>query len=86
MKPALLSACSLLLCSIAHAQPDFSKVEMKTTHVAGNIYMLQGEGGNIGVSAGPDELLIVDDEFAPLPRINQGGANETLRSHRRQHF
>jgi len=47
-------------------QPDFSKTEMKTTHVAGNVYLLQGEGGNIGVSAGPDGVLIVDDEFAPL--------------------
>src|SRR5215470_17149325 len=57
-----------LICSpFVRAQaPDFSKVEIKTTLVAGNIYMLQGEGGNIGVSAGPDGLLIVDDEFAPL--------------------
>lgn len=47
-------------------QTDFSKVEMKTSHVAGNIFMLQGEGGNIGVSAGPDGMLMVDDEFAPL--------------------
>lgn len=47
-------------------QPDFSKVEIKTTHVAGNIYMLEGAGGNIAVSAGPDGLLMVDDQYAPL--------------------
>ena len=47
-------------------QPDFSKVEIKTTKVAGNVYMLEGAGGNIGVSAGPDGVLIVDDQFAPL--------------------
>jgi len=47
-------------------QPDFSKVEIKATHVAGNIYMLEGAGGNIAVSAGPDGLLMVDDQFAPL--------------------
>jgi cyclase len=47
-------------------QQDFSKVEIKTTKVAGNVYMLEGAGGNIGVSAGPDGLLIVDDQFAPL--------------------
>jgi cyclase len=47
-------------------QPDFSKVEIKTTHVAGNVYMLEGAGGNIAVSAGPDGLLMVDDQFAPL--------------------
>ena len=57
----------LLICPLARAQaPDFSKVEIKTTHVAGNVYILQGEGGNIGVSAGPDGLLMVDNEFAPL--------------------
>ena len=58
---------SLVLVARAQPQqPDFSKVEIKTIHVAGNVYMLQGEGGNIGVSAGPDGLLMVDNEFAPL--------------------
>jgi glyoxylase-like metal-dependent hydrolase (beta-lactamase superfamily II) len=28
--------------------------------------MLEGSGGNIGVSVGPDGILIVDDQFAPL--------------------
>jgi glyoxylase-like metal-dependent hydrolase (beta-lactamase superfamily II) len=57
-----------LICSplLRGQAPDFSKVEIKTTHVTGNIYILQGEGGNIGVSAGPDGLLMVDNEFAPL--------------------
>ena len=45
---------------------DFSKVEIKPIKVAGAIWMLQGAGGNIGVSAGPDGLLIVDDQFLPL--------------------
>src|SRR5437879_1828039 len=48
------------------AQQDFSTVEVKSIHVAGNIYMLTGSGGNIGVSVGPDGILIVDDQFAPL--------------------
>jgi cyclase len=50
----------------AAAQQDFSKVEVKATPVAGNVHMLVGSGGNIGVSAGPDGILIVDDQFAPL--------------------
>ncbi|HSK78749.1 MAG TPA: MBL fold metallo-hydrolase [Thermoanaerobaculia bacterium] len=45
---------------------DFSKVEIKAVPVAGNVHMLQGAGGNIGVSVGKDGLLIVDDQFAPL--------------------
>ena len=51
---------------IASAQQDFSKVEIKATPVAGNIQMLEGAGGNIGVSTGPDGVLMVDDQFAPL--------------------
>ncbi|HEX8561226.1 MAG TPA: MBL fold metallo-hydrolase [Pyrinomonadaceae bacterium] len=47
-------------------QDDFSKAEIKTTKAAGSVYMLEGVGGNIGVSAGPDGVLIVDDQFAPL--------------------
>src|SRR5690349_16616192 len=60
---------ALLLCfasSVAAQQTDFSKVEIKATKVAGNVYMLEGAGGNIGVSVGDDGILIVDDEFAPL--------------------
>ncbi|MYE83690.1 MAG: MBL fold metallo-hydrolase [Gammaproteobacteria bacterium] len=52
----------------AGAQPDdrFASVEITATHVAGAVHMLEGTGGNIGVSVGPDGVLIVDDQFAPL--------------------
>jgi cyclase len=50
----------------ALAQQDFSKVQMKATRVAGNVYMLEGSGGNIGVSIGADGILIIDDQYAPL--------------------
>jgi glyoxylase-like metal-dependent hydrolase (beta-lactamase superfamily II) len=70
MKPNLpLSIIGLALLAAVTAssqQRDFSKVEIKTTAVAGNIHMLEGSGGNIGVSTGPDGVLIVDDQFAPL--------------------
>jgi glyoxylase-like metal-dependent hydrolase (beta-lactamase superfamily II) len=49
-----------------HAQRDFSNVEIKVIPVAKNIAMLEGAGGNIGVSVGDDGILIVDDQFAPL--------------------
>jgi len=45
---------------------DFSKVQIKVTKVSGNIYMLEGEGGNIAASVGQDGIVIVDDQFAPL--------------------
>ncbi|WP_257450854.1 MBL fold metallo-hydrolase [Archangium lipolyticum] len=69
MKKVFLSA--LLLPGLALAQTqDFSKVQVKSIPVAGNVHMLEGAGGNIGVSVGPDGVLIVDDQFAPLaPKI-----------------
>jgi len=50
----------------ANAQQDFSKVQIKVTKVSGNIYMLEGSGGNIAASVGEDGIVIVDDQFAPL--------------------
>jgi cyclase len=61
-----LAAGLVLAATPMLAQQDFSKVEMKVVPVSGSIYMLQGAGGNIGVSAGPDGILIVDDQYAPL--------------------
>jgi cyclase len=68
MRHAWMFATALVLLSfVAVAQDqDFSKVEMKVTKVSGNVYMLQGAGGNIGASVGEDGIVIVDDEFAPL--------------------
>jgi cyclase len=50
----------------AQAQPDFSKVEIKTTKIAGGLYTLEGQGGTVGVLTGPDGVLMVDTQFAPL--------------------
>ncbi|MBV8515321.1 MAG: MBL fold metallo-hydrolase [Acidobacteria bacterium] len=64
---ALAVAAALFLAHTARAQDqDFSKVEIKVTKVSGNIYMLEGAGGNIAASVGEDGIVIVDDEFAPL--------------------
>ncbi|MGI8733402.1 MAG: MBL fold metallo-hydrolase [Pyrinomonadaceae bacterium] len=68
MKRLFLPFVGILILSstlCAYAQ-DFSKVEISASKIAGNIYMLQGQGGNIGVSVGADGILIVDDQFAPL--------------------
>ena len=56
-----------LLPLLASAQDqDFSKVQIKVTRVSGNIYMLEGSGGNIAASVGDDGIVIVDDQYAPL--------------------
>jgi cyclase len=66
-KLAITLCVALLICCDLRAQDkDFSKVEIKVTKVSGNIYMLEGEGGNIAASAGEDGIVIVDDQFAPL--------------------
>ena len=58
---------SILISSGTQAQEDkYAGVEIKTHQVAPGIYMLVGEGGNIGVSAGADGVFMIDDQFAPL--------------------
>lgn len=64
---ALLVAALAAVAGAAFAQQqDYSKVEIKVTKVAGNVYMLEGAGGNIAASVGDDGIVIVDDQFAPL--------------------
>lgn len=65
--PALAAlSIGLVATAPALAQRDFSDVEITTTEVADGVYMLTGAGGNIGVSAGPDGIILVDDQYAPL--------------------
>jgi cyclase len=67
VRRTLLIVCLLLPRALwAQQQQDFSKVEIKVTKVSGNVYMLEGQGGNIAASVGEDGIVIVDDEFAPL--------------------
>jgi cyclase len=62
----VLAIMVICLCAMQASAQDFSKVEIKATKVSGNVYMLEGSGGNIGVTVGPDGILIVDDQYAPL--------------------
>jgi cyclase len=65
----LIQLAGILLLSLATAvaaEDQFKDVEIKTTRVGDGIYMLTGQGGNIGVSAGPDGVFLIDDQFAPL--------------------
>jgi cyclase len=67
MRRLLVIALLVSPClALAQQEPDWSKVQIKATKVAGNIYMLEGAGGNIGASIGEDGIVIVDDQFAPL--------------------
>jgi cyclase len=67
LKLGFILGVVFLVCAGLRAQnKDFSRVEIKVTRVSGNIYMLEGEGGNIAASVGQDGIVIVDDQYAPL--------------------
>ena len=57
---------SLSLATTATADDKFSDVEIRVIPVSKGIFMLTGQGGNIGVSAGNDGVFLIDDQFAPL--------------------
>ncbi len=67
----VLSLCLLLSFSasavLAHGNDSHFEnkqdVTVKTTKVAGSVYLLQGRGGNIGALVGPEGILIVDDDY-----------------------
>jgi len=69
MKTTLFALSFAVLATTVYAQapqPDFSKVEIKTTKVTNNFYTLDGQGGTIGVLVGPEGIFMVDSQFAPL--------------------
>jgi len=62
----LFSTATLFIACTSFAQEDFSDVEIKTTDLGNGLYMLEGRGGNIGVSVGDDGVILIDDQYAPL--------------------
>src|ERR1044072_2917113 len=76
MRVAFAFATTLLLAQAAYPQQqppapppplvDWEKVQIKTTDLGNNTYMLEGQGGNITVAVGSDGIIMVDGQFAPL--------------------
>jgi len=61
---------SLLFVSALTTSSAQNEVNIKTIPVSNNVYMLVGQGGNIGVSVGDDGVFVIDDQFAQLtPKI-----------------
>ena len=48
------------------AQQNFDSVEIKVHAVSGQVFYLQGSGGNIGLFIGDDGVFLIDDQYAPL--------------------
>lgn len=65
---ATLAGAGLLVAGPAFAQqqPNFANVQIKTTDLGHNTWMLEGQGGNMTLAAGTDGAILVDTEFAPL--------------------
>jgi glyoxylase-like metal-dependent hydrolase (beta-lactamase superfamily II) len=55
-----------LLATAAAAQLTPPDTTIRTQEVAPGIYMLIGQGGNIGVSTGADGTFLIDDQYAPM--------------------
>ncbi|MBC8022522.1 MAG: MBL fold metallo-hydrolase [Burkholderiales bacterium] len=56
----------LALLALPAAAQDFSKVEIRTTKLGDTTYLMEGAGGNLGLSIGEDAVFLIDDQFAPL--------------------
>jgi cyclase len=66
MKTFLVAVIAFALSASAQTPVDYSKVQIKTNKISDNLYTLDGQGGTIGVLAGPDGVFMVDSQFAPL--------------------
>jgi len=62
----LILALPIFSGSVSAQVDDLGNVQIKTTKLADGLYMLEGSGGNIGVSVGDDGVMLVDDQFAQL--------------------
>jgi cyclase len=65
MKNLLIGAFVFMVIA-ASAQQGFDSVRIRAQKVTEHIYLLKGSGGNIGVLTGPDGVVMIDDQFAPL--------------------
>ena len=64
MKRVFPTACIALIALAASLQAQQPEAEFKLTPVAGQVYLLQGEGaGNVGVLADPAGMILIDSMF-----------------------
>lgn len=66
-----LAALALLTSLSVQAGPErLADIQIVPTDLGQGLYMLEGRGGNLGVSIGPDGVFLIDDQYAPLtPKI-----------------
>lgn len=59
------SILHILIASFAFAQ-ETKPNPIKVVHISGNYYLLKGGGVNVGVTAGDDGILIIDDHYSTM--------------------
>jgi glyoxylase-like metal-dependent hydrolase (beta-lactamase superfamily II) len=72
--PVMLNrfACALFAALSLNAFAQDADVTVRTEPVGTGVWVLYGSGGNIGVSAGPDGLFLIDDQYAVMtPKITE---------------
>ena len=64
----IISAACILIAAVMPFTPILhsSEVKIMTVPVTDQIYMITGEGGNVGLFIGTDGTFLIDDQFAPL--------------------
>ncbi len=62
----LLFTLAIITSLWSQGQDRFEEVEITTTQITDQVYMLQGSGGNILIQVSENEVVMIDSQFAPL--------------------
>jgi len=60
------AASAVATHAFAQQNQNFDAVQLDIQRVSGNVYMMVGAGGNTTVFTGPEGVMIVDTQFAPM--------------------
>jgi cyclase len=63
MKRITLTSIAAIFCIPAFLQAQQAQVKFTITPVAGQIHMIQGDGGNVGIMADPSGVLMIDSMY-----------------------
>jgi len=72
----ILQTILFILIAVSAYSQRFDDVVIKTHEVAEGIHMLEGAGGNIGIFAGDDGVLMIDGQFSDLSEKIKAAINE----------
>ncbi|MFT7901219.1 MBL fold metallo-hydrolase [Tenacibaculum ascidiaceicola] len=68
MKTSLLLLTTFFVILSFNAFSQQKEVKITSEKLTENIYVLRGQGGNIGVFVGGSGVFMIDDQFAPLSK------------------